>query len=140
MPWKQLPGRRGVIAIDTNIVVRLLTKDDLRLYEASRKLIASDNVYIPDSVILETEWVLRYAYDFEPAQICYALRRLFGLPNVSLSNQFLIAQVLSWHEQGLDFADAFHLANSHSLAALKTFDLSFIKKSKGLSTCDVQKP
>lgn len=129
-----------MIAIDTNIIVRLLTKDDLRQYEASRKLIASDNVYIPDSVIQETEWVLRCAYDFEPAQICDALRRLFGLPNVSLSNQFLIAQVLNWHEQGLYFADAFHLANSQNLTAIKTFDQSFINKSRGLSTCVVQKP
>lgn len=129
-----------MIAIDTNIIVRLLTKDDTRQYNASRKLLASSDVYIPDTVILETEWVLRHAYDFPSEQICGAFRKLFGLPTVNLSNQFLIAQVLDWHEQGMDFADAFHLATSQSLPALKTFDEKFIKKSKGLSTCAVQKP
>ena len=129
-----------MIAIDTNIIVRLLTKDDTRQYNASRKLLASADVYIPDTVILETEWVLRYAYDFPSDQICGAFRKLFGLPNVTLSSQFLIAQALDWHEQGLDFADAFHLATSQGLPTLKTFNEKFIKKSKGLSTCVVQKP
>ncbi len=129
-----------MIAIDTNIVVRFLTRDDLKQYNASRKLFTGEEVYIPDTVILETEWVLRFAYDFEPAAICNALRKLFGLPNVRLSNGFAIAQAINWHEAGLDFADAFHLALSQHLSSLKTFDEQFIKKSKSLSTCVVKKP
>ena len=129
-----------MIAIDTNTLVRLLTRDDARQYNASRKLFESEEIYIPDTVILETEWVLRFAYDFEPATICDAFRKLFGLPNVRLTNGFAIAQAINWHEQGLDFADAFHLALSQHLSSLKTFDEKFIRKSKGLSGCAVKKP
>ena len=129
-----------MIAIDTNIIVRFLTKDDAKQYSASRKLFEIEEVYIPDTVILETEWVLRFAYEFEPTEICNAFRKLFGLHNVKLSNEFTIAQAITWHEQGLDFADAFHLALSQNTPILKTFDDKFIKKSKDLSKCVVQKP
>jgi predicted nucleic-acid-binding protein len=129
-----------VIAIDTNIIVRFLTKDDAKQYSASRKLFETEEIYISDTVIMETEGVLRFAYEFESIEICNAFRKLFGLPNIKLSNEFIIAQVINWHEQGLDFADAFHLALSQNIPALKTFDDKFIKKSKDLSKCAVQKP
>lgn len=134
------PERRGVIAIDTNIMVRFLTKDDAKQYSVSRKLFETEAIYIPDTVILETEWVLRFAYEFEPSEICNAFRKLFGLTNIHLSNEFIIAQAINWHELGLDFADAFHLALSQNTQALKTFDNQFIKKSKDISQCTVQKP
>ena len=129
-----------MIAIDTNIIVRLLTKDNAKQYNASLELFEAAEIYIPDTVILETEWVLRYAYSFEPIQICRAFRNLFGLPNIRLSNQYLIAQTIDWHEIGLDFADAFHLALCQNVSTLKTFNENFIKKSKKLSACTVQKP
>ena len=129
-----------MIAIDTNVLVRLLTGDDETQYKASRKLFAENEVFIPDTVILEAEWVLRYAYEFEPAAICAAFRKLFGLKNVSLVNAQLIAQVINWHELGLDFADAFHLMQSQSNSAFKTFDDKLIKKAKKLSKCAVERP
>ncbi|MEZ5591397.1 MAG: type II toxin-antitoxin system VapC family toxin [Gammaproteobacteria bacterium] len=129
-----------MIAIDTNIIVRLLTKDDVKQYSASRKLFETEEIYIPDTVILETEWVLRFAYEFEPNEICNAFRKLFGLPNINLSNELTVFQAISWHEQGLDFADAFHLALSQNTKTFKTFDDKFIKKSKDLTKCAVQQP
>jgi predicted nucleic acid-binding protein len=127
-----------MIAIDTNVIIRLLTRDDAKQYETSRKLFTDHEVYIADTVILETEWVLRYAYDFQPAAICEAFRKLFGLRNVRLSNALLVAQVLDWHEQGLDFADAFHLALGQHHPVLKTFDDKFVKRAKSLSSCRVE--
>lgn len=129
-----------MIAIDTNIIIRLLTKDDAKQYATSLGLFETAEIYIPDTVILETEWVLRFAYEFGPGQICNAFRKLFGLPNIKLSNRFMLAQAVDWYEQGLDFADAFHLALSQNVPFFKTFDEKFIKKSKGLSKCIVQKP
>jgi predicted nucleic-acid-binding protein len=130
----------GVIAVDTNVIVRLLTQDDETQYQASRKLFSSEEIFIADTVIQEVEWVLRYAYDFEPTVICAALRRLFGLPNVHLNNAQLIAQAIDWHQHGLDFSDAFHLALSQQHAKLKTFDERFVKRAKKLSKCLVEKP
>jgi predicted nucleic-acid-binding protein len=129
-----------VIAVDTNVLVRLLTADNAVQYKASQALFATAQIFIPDTVVLETAWVLRAAYDLQPAAICEAFRKIFGLENVTLSNAQRMAQVLTWHEAGLDFADAFHLALSREHESLKTFDLDFIKRAKPLSDCRVEKP
>ncbi|MGI2907552.1 hypothetical protein [Tolypothrix sp. VBCCA 56010] len=52
----------------------------------------------------------------------------------------LVAQLLQWHSLSLDFADAFHLANSQNHTQFYTFDEKFIKRAKGLTTCEVQQP
>lgn len=127
-----------MIAVDTNIIVRFLTDDDRQQYNKSLKLFQEQDIFIPDTVVLETEWVLRFAYNFNPDEICKAFKNLFGLPNVRLANESLMAQVLQWHENGLDFADALHLAQSQDCSAIYTFDEKFVKKSKGLSECKVR--
>jgi predicted nucleic-acid-binding protein len=129
-----------VIAIDTNVLVRLLTGDNPAQYKASQRLFENEEIFIPDTVVLETEWVLRAAYDLKPAAICEAFKKIFGLNNVKLSNGYLMAQAIAWHEAGLDFADALHLALSQAQDALKTFDTDFIKRSKSLGKCLVEKP
>lgn len=129
-----------MVAVGTNVVVRLLTQDDELQFQKSKQIFTTQDVLIPDTVILETEWVLRFAYKFKPTDICEALKRLFGLPNVHLSNASLIIQVLQWHETGLDFADAFHLAHSQSYSEFYTFDDKFIKKASRLTNCEVKKP
>ena len=130
----------AIISIDTNFLVRLITKDDELQYRLSLEVFKNKNIFIPDTVILETEWVLRFAYKFKPVEICQAFRKLFGLPNVYVTNEKLILQIIDWHEEGLDFADAFHLAASHHCLEFYTYDEKFIKKSQGLSSSIVKKP
>jgi predicted nucleic-acid-binding protein len=129
-----------MIAVDTNIVVRLLTQDDEQQYNKSLKLFQEQGIFIPDTVLLETEWVLRCAYHFRPDEICKAFKNLLGLPNVHVANGGLVAQTLQWHEQGLDFADAFHLASSQNCSTIYTFDARLVTKAKGLTKCEVQHP
>ncbi len=52
-------------AVDTNVIVRLLTQDDELQYQKSLEIFQMKNIFIPDTVILETEWVLRFAYKFK---------------------------------------------------------------------------
>ncbi|MBW4421605.1 MAG: type II toxin-antitoxin system VapC family toxin [Myxacorys californica WJT36-NPBG1] len=129
-----------MIAVDTNIVVRLLTQDDALQYERSYQLFQSEAVFIPNTVILETEWVLRFSYKRQSHEIRTAFKNLFGLPNVHLSNARLTEQVLQWHECGLDFADAFHLAQCQLCSDFYTFDAKFVDGAKELSSCRVQYP
>jgi predicted nucleic-acid-binding protein len=129
-----------MIAIDTNIVVRLLTQDDEQQYNKSLKLFQEQDIFIPDTVILETEWVLRFAYHFNPSEISKAFRNLLGLPNVQVRNGSWMAQVLEWHENGMDFADALHLAQSQNCSAMYTFDIKFINRAKKLTACEVKQP
>jgi predicted nucleic-acid-binding protein len=129
-----------MVTVDTNIVVRLLTQDDELQYQQSLEIFQSQDVFIVDTVILETEWVLRFAYKFNPSEICQALRKLFGLSNVYLANASLIVRVLQWHENGLDFADAFHLAQGQHCSELYTFDEKFVNRANQLTRCKVIKP
>lgn len=58
-----------MVAADTNVLVRLLTRDDERQFEKSVALFRERTIFIPNTVVLETEWVLRYGYQFTPSQI-----------------------------------------------------------------------
>lgn len=73
-----------MVAVDTNIIVRLLTQDDNAQYQKSLEIFQTQTIFIPDTVILETEWVLRFAYKFKPSEICAALRKILGLLNVNV--------------------------------------------------------
>jgi predicted nucleic-acid-binding protein len=126
-----------MISVDTNVLVRLLTRDDKRQFRRAYALMESTDVFIADTVILETEWVLRYGYDFAPEDICDALSALCGLENVNLGDPQAVADALDWHRQGVDFADALHLAKSRSCATLYTFDKAFASRAHDLCNCEV---
>lgn len=129
-----------MISIDTNIIIRFLTQDDERQYKKAFSIFDSQEIFIPDTVILETEWVLRYAYNFLPEDICGAFKSLFGLKNIHLSNPGFIAQAIEWHEQGMDFSDALHLTHCQQYEKLYTFDKGFSTKAKNLTSCSVVSP
>jgi len=57
---------------------------------------------------------------------------------VQIADARLMEQVLQCHENGLDFADALHLAKSQTCSAIYTFDAKFVNRSKGLTTCEVE--
>lgn len=129
-----------MIAIDTDVLVRFLVKDHEIQYRASHKLFATTELFIADTVVLETERVLRYAYELDAETICDAFRKVFGLPNVYLSNARRMAQVIDWYAAGFDFADALHLIASEGCEYLKTFDADFIRRAAKLAAGNVAKP
>ena len=55
MQLPKVSKRISMIAIDTNIIVRLLTKDDTDQYNKAYNLFNEHDVFIADTVILETE-------------------------------------------------------------------------------------
>jgi len=129
-----------MISVDTNIIVRLLTGDDHDQAEKAHILFKKSEVFIPETVILESEWVLRYAYGFGVVEIHAAFCNLFGLPNIILPTPHRIQEALVWYSDGLDFADALHLASSQQCKSLFTFDHKFVSKAQGLSKCTVKEP
>ena len=95
-------------------------------------------MFLPDTVILETAWVLRHAYGFDRLAIVNAFRKLMGLSNVRVQAPRLLSQVFDWTKQGLDFADVFHLAHSQSADALYAFGKDFSKRGGEISNCPVR--
>ena len=68
-----------MIAVDTNILVRLLTGDDPKQTAAARSLFAAEPIWIAKTVLLETGWVLRSLYGFAESAIRDAFTKLLGL-------------------------------------------------------------
>ena len=129
-----------MIAVDTNLLVRLLTKDDLSQAKHAAKVIESNNIFIPKTVMLETEWVLRHAYGIGKESIMDGFKKMMGLPKVNIEDQQTVFQAISWYESGLDFADALHLASSLKADKFVTFDNAFIKKVRKLISIDISLP
>jgi predicted nucleic-acid-binding protein len=129
-----------VRAIDTNIVVRFLTADDKKQAKAARSAIEVGDIFIPTTVLLESEWVLRSGYGFTPDQIASGLRGLAGLPGISVEKPVALAQALDWMSEGMDFADALHLVKSDDCAAFLTFDRKLAKDAKVRSSIPVGAP
>ena len=128
----------AIVAIDTCVVVRLLTKDDLEQYQTSYRLIEENQIFISDTVVLETQWVLKAAYSYTKEQICQDLRWLCGLEQIRLENSLAVAEAINWFESGLDFADALHLAKSQQYPVFYTFDKDFVKRGRDKSNCKLK--
>jgi predicted nucleic-acid-binding protein len=111
-----------VIAVDTNVVVRYLVEDDVAQTDRAEVVLRSGAVLMPKTVILETEWVLRVRYQLNRAAIASGLRRLLGLPGVTVEDPGAVARALELFDQGFDFADALHVASSRPAGAFATFD------------------
>jgi predicted nucleic-acid-binding protein len=109
-------------AVDTDVIVRFLTGDDKAQAERARQVIGCEPVFVPRTVLLEVEWVLRAAYDLPSSRIIPALRGLAGLPGVSVEDAPIVAQAMRWAEDGYDFADALHLAAASACRRFLTFD------------------
>jgi predicted nucleic-acid-binding protein len=123
------------IAIDTNIIVRFLTRDDEEQYQKAYKIFSgSEQIFISKTVILETEWVLRFSYHFPFDRINYALSGLLNFSHVNVENKTAVINALKWHKNGMDFADALHLSCSLHTDKFISFDKKFIKKAMALNT------
>ncbi len=127
-----------LVAIDTNVLVRLITGDDEKQYQKVRRLFEQEVIFVSDTVMLETAWVLRRTYQFEPPAIVDALRKILGLPNVRVTDIQLLTEMLQWVEEGLEFADALHLAQCQMATVFYTFDRQFSRRSHGLGNCPVK--
>jgi len=120
----------GMLAIDTNLIVRYLTGDHPKQSARARAFIDGQTVFVAVTVILETEWVLRSAYGYRPADVARALRAFAGLPTVTVEDGALVSTALDLAEKGMDFADALHFGRSSHCEGFVTFDRKFVKAAK----------
>jgi len=90
---------------------------------------------VPVSVILEFEWVMRGFYELSRKDIQRVFESLCGLENVQIEDRGIVLSALNAYQQGLDFADALHLARADFCSAFLSFDQRLKKRAKaaGLS-------
>lgn len=121
-----------MIAIDTNVVIRFLTRDDRSQAERARALLRGEAVFVSKTVLLESEWVLRGGYGFAPSAIAKAFRGLLGLPGVAVEDRPAVHQAMTWYERGIDYADALHLAGGAAAGRFATFDKALRRQARKL--------
>lgn len=117
-----------MIAVDTNVLARFYCDDSddpesAKQRPRARKLILdSPAIFVPLSVILELEWVMRGLYEVEPDAFCAAVDHLLGMAHVTVERWEAVKDAVDLHRRGLDFADALHWACSASCKSFVTFD------------------
>lgn len=118
------------LALDTNVVVRLLTRDDEAQCAAAVKLVADmaeegPPVALSLGVLLETEWVLRSRYKVSPEEIRQAFTAILETRELAVQQPAVLEEALQlWRDwPGSDFADCMHVATAvQNDRTLATFD------------------
>jgi predicted nucleic-acid-binding protein len=120
-------------AVDTNVLVRLMTQDDRRQAARAEQLFRREQIWIAKTVVLETAWVLRKLYEFDSTAVCRALRALITLEGVEVEEFDAVNNALTWCERGLDFADAMHLASRGLSTRFATLDVKLASRAGRIS-------
>jgi predicted nucleic-acid-binding protein len=111
-----------VRAVDTNILARFYLRDDAAQGRVAAGVLSAGDVFVPKTVILELEWVLRYVADQPEDKVIDCLAHLIALPGITVEDRDEIEAALGYCRNGIDFADALHLAASKACTELLTFD------------------
>ena len=118
-----------MIALDTNIVMRLLVRDDLSQAEAAKRLISSltpeNRGFICREAMTELIWILERVYEHSKTDIAEAVLDLIASADLEIENHEDVTKSLYRYVQGgVDFADLMILAAANDQGALPlyTFD------------------
>lgn len=111
-------------AIDTNVIVRLIVRDDAEQAAVADTIVAGSDLLILPTVLIEVEWVLRSRYKLPRAEIAARLDVLCGQPNATVLSADAVAAALIRYAEAGDFADHLHLALAAEAGATAfvTFD------------------
>ncbi len=109
-------------AVDTNVLARFYLRDDATQGRIAADVLSAGDVFVPKTVVLELEWVLRYVADQPEDKVIECLVHLIALPGVTVEDRDEIETALGHCRNGIDFADALHLAASKACTELLTFD------------------
>lgn len=119
-----------MVAVDTNIIVRLITGDDSKQLLKATRLVESEGIWVGKTVTLETAWVLKHIYDASLNTIVDSLRELSETEGVYFESEERLEAALNLAENGVEIADAMHLAFSKdSSSTFHTFDKLFQRKA-----------
>lgn len=103
-------------ALDTNILVRYIVRDDNAQFLSARRLInrcvaEGLTLFVPVTVVLEVEWVLRSNFGYGKDDVLNVLSSLFSAAELSFESERALEVSLQLYRKGsADFADCLHVA------------------------------
>lgn len=123
-------------ALDTNVLARFFVDDpdDAQAVKQRPAAVAalSERGFVSVTVLLEFEWVMRGFYELSRPDIVRVLLALASIDHISVEDRRAVLAAIEAFKQGLDFADALHLARASHTAAFVTFDRGLAKRASGL--------
>ena len=117
-------------AIDTNVLVRFLIQGDEQQGHLARRLIQhvlarGETLFIPVTVLLELEWVLRSHFLCNKSQVVELISNLLSTLELDFESEPSVEVALElFRNHAADFADCLHIALAHRAghSPLWTFD------------------
>ncbi len=126
-------GQRRLKAVDTNVLARVMVRDDERQAKLADRVLA-DGVVVGSTVLLELGWLLASRYAVRREGVVKVMRRLIDLPTVHLVDVDAVEWVIDRYEDRGDFADLMHVATVADHAdGFVTFDRQ-LKEDSGPET------
>jgi predicted nucleic-acid-binding protein len=112
-------------AIDTNVLVRLLARDDVKQVAAAERFVEG-GVWVSHLVLMEVTWVLDSVYDLAPATIATAIEMLLGHQSITLEKAEVVAAAVAQFRKrpALGFSDCLivEVARKAGHTPVGTFD------------------
>jgi predicted nucleic-acid-binding protein len=117
-------------SLDTNTLIRFLVQDDDQQLAAAKKLIqsaltAGETLFVPITVTLELEWVLRLNFKFNKDQVTNTLSSLLAAAELSFESESAAEIALALYKKSsVDYSDCVHIGLAHIAgeSPLWTFD------------------
>jgi predicted nucleic-acid-binding protein len=103
-------------ALDTNVLVRYIVQDDSGQLAVAKRLIdrciaEGQSLYVPVTVALELEWVLRASFGYVKDEVLLVLSNLFLASELSFESERALEVALQLYREGsAEFADCLHIA------------------------------
>jgi predicted nucleic-acid-binding protein len=119
-----------VRSVDTNVLVRLVTRDDPRQVAAAEAFVGP-GAWVPHLVLAETTWVLASVYDRTPGDIATAVDMLLNHQQLTLQDADAVAAAVVHFRSrpSLGFSDCLVLevARKAGHIPLSSFDKSLAR-------------
>lgn len=103
-------------ALDTSVLVRYVVQDDSGQGAAAKRLIdrciaEGRSIFVPVTVTLELEWVLRASFGCTKDDVLHVLSTLFSAAELTFESERALEVALHLYREGsADFADCLHVA------------------------------
>jgi predicted nucleic-acid-binding protein len=112
-------------AVDTNVLVRLMTRDDARQVAVAEDFVAT-GAWVPHLAVAEATWVLASVYDRKPEAIATAVEMLLSHEHLTIQDSETVAAAVAQFRQHrrVGFSDCLmvEVARKAGHTPLGTFD------------------
>ncbi len=119
-----------MLAVDTNVLVRLVVRDDPDQVRAAEDFVAR-GAWVSHLVLAETLWVLDSVYELSREQVVLAVEMLLNHRDLTLQDSDAVAEALGhyrkWTKVGFSDCLVLEIARKAGHLPIATFDRDFAR-------------